>query len=74
MFPSGVKFLIGVFPDLFGTVAGCALQDLAIKWVRSSFLLHQQSCVVDLFCGSADSELLLSTDVMIINYRHHSRQ
>ena len=43
MFPSGVKFLIGVFPDLFGTVAGRALQDLAIKWVRSSVLVHQQT-------------------------------
>ncbi len=37
MFPSGVKFLIGVFPDLFGTVAGRALQDWAMKWVRLSF-------------------------------------
>eukprot|EP01043_Picozoa_sp_COSAG02_P012520 COSAG02_NODE_483_length_21396_cov_20.544801_10_plen_88_part_00 len=41
-FPDGVKFLIGVFPDLFGTVAGRVLQDWAIKWVWSSSL---SSCI-----------------------------
>lgn len=32
LFPSGVKFLIGVFPDLFGTAAGRSLQEWATTW------------------------------------------
>ena len=32
LFPSGVKFLIGVFPDLFGTPAGQELQAWAGRW------------------------------------------
>ena len=35
-FPAGVKFLIGVFPDLFGTAAGRRLQSWAMKWVCTS--------------------------------------
>lgn len=49
-FPAGVKFLIGVFPDLFGTAAGRRLQSWAMKWVRTSpasYMDHRVAATTD---------------------------